>query len=80
MKEKHIPEVMDTGCFSGFKILKLIDGNHGTEPTFAIQYFCKTEKDLELYRAKYAEALQKEHSRLFEGKFAAFRTVLQDIS
>ncbi len=80
MKETHIPEVLETGCFYEFKFMRLSEGNQGPDPTYAIQYFCSDPSDLERYRLNYAEELQTKHKDLFEGQFAAFRTVLEIIS
>jgi Domain of unknown function (DUF4286) len=80
MRRKHIPEVLETGCFSGYKLLKLTEGNQGPDPTFAIQYFCQSHEDLKRYRDSFSEGLQNKHNQEFAGKFVAFRTVLEDIS
>jgi hypothetical protein len=76
MKESHIPDVLETGCFIENKIARLlspIDGNL----TYSIQYTCASMTEFENYQNNFAPALQKDHTSRFEGKFVAFRTVLQ---
>ncbi|MEO6303712.1 MAG: DUF4286 family protein [Bacteroidia bacterium] len=76
MKEVHIPDVMKTGCFIDSQVLKVLyveDEGH----TYSIQYKFLEMVDIEKYQKEFAPALQEEHKKKFEGKYAAFRTVLQ---
>ncbi len=80
MKEKHIPEVMKTGMFESFKILKLItrqDDEIGQ--TFAIQYFAKSFENYETYINEFAPALKADSLHKWGDKFIAFRTLLEEI-
>ena len=74
MKTKHIPEVMDTGCFISNKICKLIADD---EITYAIQYTCKDLATLEKYQTEFSPSLQEEHKKKYKGKFGAFRSLLE---
>lgn len=78
MKEKHIPDVLATGCFLENKICKIHAESEGGI-SYSIQYLCKDMPTYELYRDKFAPALQKDHSEKYAGKFAAFRTILEVI-
>ena len=76
MKETHIPDVIKTGCFIDSQILKVLyvdDEGH----TYSIQYKFLEMADIEKYQKEFAPALQAEHSKKFDGKYAAFRTLLQ---
>ena len=78
MIEKHIPDVMNTGLFKEYrfsKVLAQVEGDMGTN--YSIQYLCENIEKLQEYHSKHAQALQKEHTDKFEGKFAAFRTLLE---
>lgn len=80
MQEVHIPDVMKTDLFVENKIFRLLSRNDqeiGT--TYAIQYSCQTMADFDLYQKKYAPALQKEHTKRYQGKFVAFRTMLETV-
>ncbi|MBL4708853.1 MAG: DUF4286 family protein [Flavobacteriales bacterium] len=78
MKNKHIPDVMATGFFTEYRMLKVISRNEGEEGmSYNIQYTCPNMADLHQYQIKHAPALQKEHSDRYDGKFAAFRTILE---
>ena len=76
MKESHIPEVMNTGLFIEYRICKvLVQEESGT--TFSVQYTCEGMENLDKYQKEFAPRLQKAHSDKFEGKFVAFRTLLE---
>ena len=78
MKESHIPDVMETGYFSENRFLKVITSNTDeTGQTYNIQYTCASMKDLHQYQVQQAPRLQKEHNDKYEGKFVAFRTLLE---
>ena len=76
MQETHIPDVMKTGCFVDSQILKVLyvdDEGH----TYSIQYKFLEMPDMEKYQKEFAPALQADHKAKFDGKYAAFRTILQ---
>lgn len=75
MRSKHIPDVMSTGCFIESRISKI----HGEEQgglSYAIQYVAENQDKLDVYQQLFAPKLQHEHSSKYQGKFAAFRTIL----
>jgi hypothetical protein len=81
MKHIHIPDVMATGCFTAYGFHQLMDPapDDGTQ-TYNIQYACPDYNTLAHYREHFAPDLQAEHSSRYEGKFFAFRTVLQEVN
>lgn len=78
MRTKHIPEVMDTGLFLENKICRILSGEEG-ECSYSIQYLCASMIEYEAYQNKHAQRLQKEHLDRYNGKFGAFRTLLEVI-
>ena len=79
MKRDHIPEVMATGCFTGYRIFKVLAAGSPGDKTYSIQYACETLNDYERYRDLYSPALQSEHTAKYGGKFVAFRTLLETV-
>src|SRR4051812_26147695 len=76
MKQKHIPDVMATGCFTESRMLKVLnvdDAGH----TYSIQYAFRHMSDIEKYQKEFAGTLQAEHKEKFGDNYAAFRTLLQ---
>lgn len=75
MRSKHIPDVMSTGCFTESKISRI----HGEEQggmSYAIQYIAPNQDKFDVYQQLFAPKLQHEHTSKYQGKFAAFRTIL----
>lgn len=76
MKTVHIPDVLQTGHFTENKICKVLNVNDEGE-TFSVQYTFKKMSDIEEYQKNHAARLQAEHSKRYEGRYAAFRTLLE---
>ncbi|MCS7073027.1 MAG: DUF4286 family protein [Bacteroidia bacterium] len=78
MKEVHIPEVLSTGHFLSYRMMRLLspESEDGSE-TFNIQYECESVLSLEHYLNEHAPKLQAKHQMRYENQFVAFRTVLQ---
>jgi hypothetical protein len=80
MKTVHIPEVMATGCFSEFKILRLINQDGDDQGVnYAIQYTCDSEKTLEHYRATFGPSLMAKTWERYGERVVAYRSVLEII-
>jgi hypothetical protein len=75
MREEHIPKIFSTGCFSGYKICRIIDQSEESY-SVAVQYFAVDEDNFRIYTTKYAPAIQQEYLDRFGSSAPAFRTVL----
>jgi hypothetical protein len=75
MRQLHIPQVMETGCFLESRISKIPGEEDGGSANSCL-YLAPTSEKLDEYHAKYAQALQQDHAQRYGGKFAAFRTNL----
>ena len=78
MKEEHIPEVMSTGLFADYRMLRLLhEENNGI--TYAIQYRSTTMAEYQLYQKEYAPPLQQKTREKYGDKVLAFRTLLEEV-
>ncbi len=75
MRSKHIPEVMQTGCFLESRMSKLND-EESDACTYAMTYIAYSSDHLSNYQLEHAPRLQADTNTSFLGKFAAFRTTL----
>ena len=80
MKNEHIPEVMATGKFTSWKMLRIIEDHNPDGMTYAIQYHAPDMETYAAYQQECASALQQKTQNLFGGKFAAFRTLLEELA
>ncbi|GIV28999.1 MAG: hypothetical protein KatS3mg028_0065 [Bacteroidia bacterium] len=79
MIKKHIPDVLNTGCFTEYNLFQVYSAFSEDVCTYNIQYAFNSVDDLENYQKNFASRLQKEHSDKFHGQFTATRTVLRKI-
>ena len=77
MRETHIPDVMVTGMFISYRMSRLIGHEHTDSEIYSIQYLVKDMAHLLRYQNEFAPALQLQHRERYDGKFAAFRTVME---
>ncbi len=79
MKDVHIPDVMATGFFLEYRFARVLLVDEADGVSYSIQYLCKNMADLQVYHGSHAPKLQAEVNKKYEGKFAAFRTVLETV-
>lgn len=79
MKEVHIPDVMQTGCFLSYRITRIVEepDEHGVG--YAIQYLAESPERLNTYMESHAKKLQQAHADRYQNRYAAFRTLLEVI-
>lgn len=78
MKTVHIPDVMRTGMFVDGKICRIHAFEEGGK-SYSIQYLAQDMAHYQRYTDEFAPRLQEEHTQRYQGKFAAFRTILEVI-
>lgn len=76
MKAKHIPDVMATGYFTESKMCKVLNVEDEGQ-TYSTQYTFTSMEDIENYQKHEAPRLQADMKKLYDGKYIAFRTLLQ---
>jgi hypothetical protein len=79
MKTNHIPDVMSSGIFKEYRILRVLGDEESGGNTYSVQYTCDNMEKYLQYRDIYAPALQAEHNNRFKDKFVAFRTLLETV-
>ena len=79
MNRSHVPDVVRTGCFTECRIYRVIDSN-APDPSYVMQYHCRSLDDYSRYRENFAPALQKEHTDKFAGRFRGVRQILEEVA
>jgi hypothetical protein len=79
MTSEHLPDVIATGCFSNYRMYRLLSPETDGSNTYIIQYYCNTVEDYERYQIEHAAILQNEHKEKYGGKFTAFRTLMEEV-
>lgn len=78
MKETHIPEVMNTKMFVGYKLYKVLTQDDEQTVSYAVQYSAQSLDQLQHYLEKFAPSLREEVKKKFGDRLASFRTVLEE--
>ena len=71
MKNKHIPDVMNTGLFKSYNFLKDVNKDN----KYIIQYKLESVQDYIKYTEVFALKLQTEHSEKFDNNYTAWRNI-----
>lgn len=79
MNKIHVPDVLRTGCFMECRIYRFLD-SESDDPSYVMQYQCRSVEEYHRYRDNFAPALQKEHSDRFAGKFRGSRQLLEEVA
>ncbi len=77
MKTKHIPEIMNTGCFTKFQLVKVLETDESDGFTYAAQFYAATKEDYERYIDQFATALRQDAMKTWGNKIAGFRSLMQ---
>ncbi len=80
MQTVHIPAVMGTGMFRSYRLSRLLGHEHEDAEIFTVQYLVPDIDHLRRYQEEFAPHLQADHQQRYEGRFAAFRTIMEVIT
>ena len=80
LQKEHIPEVIETGCFTRATVLKLLEVDETDGPTFAIQYFAESKALYNQYIEKFAPLMREKSFEKWGNRFIAFRSVMQVVN
>jgi len=74
---EHIPEVMQTGCFTENKVVRLLEVDDTEGPTYAVQYFAESKAFYDQYVLQFAPLLRDKSYQKWGERFIAFRSVME---
>jgi Domain of unknown function (DUF4286) len=80
LKEEHIPEVIQTGCFTHATILRLMEVDDTEGPTYAVQYFAESKGLYNNYIENHAPLMRQKSFTKWGNQFIAFRSVMQVVN
>jgi hypothetical protein len=75
--QEHIPAIMRTGCFSSYKVVRLLEVDDTEGPTYAVQYAADSKADYNRYITVHAPAMRQQSYDKWGDRFIAFRSVMQ---
>ena len=80
LKDEHIADVINTGCFTHATVLQLLEVDDSEGPTYAVQYFAESKSLYNNYMEKFATQMRQKGFDKWGDKFIAFRSVMQVVN
>lgn len=77
MKTEHIPEVMQTGMFTGYTFTQVFPEQEQDHPSYSVQYRAADLESIKLYMQMYAPELKDKSAKAWGTHAMAFRTLLE---
>ena len=77
LKEEHIPDLVNTGCFTHAVILHLVEADDEEGITYAVQYHAESRALYNRYMTKYATTMRQKAMDKWGNQFIAVRTLMQ---
>ncbi len=77
MKAEHIPDLVNTGCFTHAVILHLLESDDEEGITYAVQYHAESRALYNRYMDQFAAGMRKKALDKWGDKVIAFRTLMQ---
>ena len=80
IKDEHIPDIIETACFTHASILRLLETDDTDGPTYAIQYFGESKALYDQYIDQFAEAMRQKSFQKWGDGFISFRSVMSVVN
>lgn len=80
MQQIHIPDIINTKCFTHATILYLLENDESDGVTYAVQFHSTSKELYEKYLFEFAPTMRKHSIDKWGNKFVAFRSVLQIVN
>lgn len=80
MTTQHIPKVLSTGMFIDSRMCRMLLEEEEGGITYSIQYTLESMDKMHEYEEKFATDLRNETVAKYDGKFGAFRTMMEVVS
>lgn len=77
MLNEHIPGIMQTQCFTDYRIVRLLEVDDSEGPTYAIQYFADSKADYNRYMELYSSGMSQVSFEKWRDRFIAFNSVME---
>ncbi|HEX3384828.1 MAG TPA: DUF4286 family protein [Mucilaginibacter sp.] len=78
IRDNHIPSVLGTGSFDGYKLFTVLDSpNEGI--TYCLQFQTTSVERYSDFYYKQMEAIHAAHNMRFEERFALFHTLMEGV-
>ena len=80
LKEEHIPDIINSGCFTHAVILRLMEVDDSEGPTYAVQYHAENKELYNNYIENHAALMRQKGFDKWGDKFIALRSIMQVVN
>ena len=80
MKEKHIPDVMNSGYFTEYRFVRILETDDNEGPTYASQFCTEDITNYRNYIESYAPGLRKDVLDNWGDNFISFRSLMEVVN
>lgn len=80
MKATHIPDVMNSGCFTDARFVRLLETDETDGPTYAVQFTADSLEAYTRYIQQFAPILRKEVAENWGDNFISFRSLMEVVN
>lgn len=80
LKEEHVPDILNTGCFTKAHTLRLLETDDTDGPTYAIQYYAESRSLYNRYIEKFSAIMHQKSFDKWGDKFIAFNSLLEIVN
>lgn len=77
MRETHIPELLETGCFDKHQLVRLLQVDETDGPTYAAQYYAPSLIKYDYYLQHHAKTFRVQVADKWGQKYVDFQTLMQ---
>lgn len=79
MQREHIPGIIETGCFTEHRLVRLLEVDDADGPTYAVQFNSPTQTEYDYYIQHYATTFRKKSMERWGDKSIAFHSLMEVI-
>jgi Domain of unknown function (DUF4286) len=80
LKDEHIADIINTGCFTQAVILHLLESDDDEGITYAVQYHATDKVLYEQYLEQFAGEMRKKAQDKWGDQFISFRTIMRVVN
>ncbi|RYF80971.1 MAG: DUF4286 family protein [Chitinophagaceae bacterium] len=77
LQAEHVPEILNTGCFTAAKLMRLLEQNDSEGPTYTVQFTTSSIAAYEYYLAEHADELRQKAFDKWGNQFISFRSLME---
>jgi hypothetical protein len=77
MKEVHMPDVVATGCFTHYRMVRVLEIDEAEGPTYAVQYFTDGLETYRRYITQHAPRLRQDGLKRWGKACISFRSIME---